>query len=186
MRLRSRSYVNQVSDDVHKTRKPTRRSLRALKTPNIRSRLRNFNGNGTPNRSSPPKKSIEVDGWSVSSNETSDLENRENFGEALSHLQHTEPVLSPIFSPRRFRSVNKDQAAKIKRLNARKIEFDAEEVPEVTRLSFAGNSDEPFFVSSVSTLLFMLARLPLRVFFFILLKQTFLAFDFVLESIDCW
>ncbi|KAL5965421.1 Serine/threonine-protein kinase haspin [Taenia solium] len=149
MRLRSRSYVNQVSDDVHKTRKTTRRSLRALKTPNTRSRLRNFNGNGIPNRSTPPKKSIEVDAWSVSSNGTSDLENRENFGEALPHLQHTGSTLSPIFSPRRFRSVSKDQAAKIKRLNARKIEFDAEEVPEISRLSFSGNADESFFNQSI-------------------------------------
>ncbi|CUT99569.1 serine:threonine protein kinase haspin [Echinococcus multilocularis] len=149
MRLRSRSYVNQICDDVHKTRKPTRHSLRVSKTPDIRSRLRNFNGNRTPNRSTPPKKSIEIDAWSVSSNGTSDLENRENFGGRLFHFQNSEPVLSPLFSPRRFRSLSKDQAAKIKRLNARKIEFDAEGALEISEFSPSGNTDESFFSQSI-------------------------------------
>lgn len=149
MRLRSRSYVNQICDDVHKTRKPTRHSLRVSKTPDIRSRLRNFNGNRTPNRSTPPKKNIEIDAWSVSSNGTSDLENRENFGGRLFHFRHSEPVLSPLFSPRRFRSLSKDQAAKIKRLNARKIEFDAEGALEISEFSSSGNTDESFFTQSI-------------------------------------
>ena len=147
MRLRSRSYFNHVSDDLHRTKKSNRHSLRTFKTPNIRNRLRSFNGNRTVNSSTPSKKRVDVDGWSVSSNANSDLENRENFNESHSSSHPNEPVLTPIFSPRRFRSVNKDQAAKIKRVNARKIEFDVKEVFEHSKTNSIGSADESVLVS---------------------------------------
>lgn len=143
MRLRSRSYASNASVDYHKTKKAFKYSLRALQSPSIRKRLRSFNGARTPNRVESPKNSMEMCKWNV----TSDAEDRENIDGLSSTSQPKKAVLSPIYSPRRFRSVSKDQAAKIKRLNARKIEFDMEDALNASAKNESGNNKEPELVS---------------------------------------
>ncbi len=89
-----------------------------------------------------------MDVASTSSSGASDQENREVFNDPLSKINldvHVE--LTPIFSPRRFRCVNKDQAAKLKRLNTRKIEFDADEFVENSQLNTTVNLEESILVS---------------------------------------
>lgn len=123
MRLRSGSLVSKPSCDLHKTKKVGRYSLRGTKTPITRHRLRSFNGARTPSRVDMLKKPPDVSKW----NGTSDAEDRENLNISTSSSKTKELDLSPIISPRRFRSLNKDQSAKIKRLDACKIEVDPDE-----------------------------------------------------------
>ncbi|VDL60479.1 unnamed protein product [Hymenolepis diminuta] len=123
MRLRSGSLVSKPSGDLHKTKKVGRYSLRGTKTPITRHRLRSFNGARMPSRVDTLKRPPDISKW----DDTSDVEDRENLNISTSSSKTKELDLSPIISPRRFRSLNKDQSAKIKRLDACKIEVDPDE-----------------------------------------------------------
>ncbi|VDO03386.1 unnamed protein product [Rodentolepis nana] len=119
MRLRSGSLVNNLSCDLHRTKKVARYSLRGAKTPLRRQRLRSLNGARIPNRIDVSKKSPVVSKW----NGASYADDQENLNISTSSKM-TNLDLVEIVSPRRFKSLNKDQSAKIKRLDACKIEID--------------------------------------------------------------
>ncbi|KAM7538864.1 hypothetical protein Aperf_G00000047394 [Anoplocephala perfoliata] len=139
MRLRSRYYAsNAPIDHHHKTKKAFKYSLRAAKNPGKRKRLRSINGARTPNRVESPKNPMETCKWNVAS----DAEDRENINGLSSASHPKKTVLTPIYSPRRFQSLNKDQAAKMKRLNARKIEFDVEDALNGSLRNDSGIAEE--------------------------------------------
>ncbi|BHF75068.1 Serine/threonine-protein kinase haspin [Sparganum proliferum] len=86
----------------------------------------------------------------VLTNGSSDEENQVAFDKSFVEKDKALQVeLTPIFSPRRFRSPSKDQAAKLKRVNARRIEFDVQEVVENSDLSSSYVHDESFLSQSI-------------------------------------
>nr|VZI54270.1 unnamed protein product [Spirometra erinaceieuropaei] len=86
----------------------------------------------------------------VPTNGSSDEENQVAFDKSFVEKDKALQVeLTPIFSPRRFRSPSKDQAAKLKRVNARRIEFDVEEVVENSDLSSSYAHEESFLSQSI-------------------------------------
>lgn len=147
MRLRTRSCLKETGNQLLKPRRSSRLSLSSLRTPDIKSRLRSFNGFRTPAPRTARKKSFEIDTASNSSSGISDQENRESNSQSILPLDKSLRVeLTPIYSPRRFQNINKDQAAKLKRLNTRKIEFDANEAVEVSALEPSLSLEESFLV----------------------------------------